>query len=70
MASCRRPRLDYVLLQTRARPEDGKPASTAKFDFRHSPTFDGAGNLYLSDLTSVYRIDKDGLLTRVAGKRP
>ena len=35
-----------------------------------SPTFDSAGNLFVTDLTSVYRIDKGGLLTTVAGKRP
>jgi sugar lactone lactonase YvrE len=49
---------------------DGMPALLAHFDSVSSPTFDRAGNLYVTDLTSVYRIDKGGLLTRVAGKRP
>ena len=51
-------------------PQDGMPALNATFDSVSSPTFDSAGNLYVTDLTSVYRIDKRGLLTRVAGKRP
>ena len=51
-------------------PQDGMPALKATFAVMSSPAFDSAGNLYVTDLTSVYRIDKNGVLTRVAGKRP
>ena len=50
-------------------PEDGMAALKAPFARASSPTFDKAGNLYVTDLTSVYRIDKSGIVTRVAGKR-
>jgi streptogramin lyase len=51
-------------------PRDGLPARMATFAVMSSPAFDGAGNLYVTDLTSVYRIDESCTLTRVAGKRP
>lgn len=50
-------------------PEDGTKAVDAPFAAAASPTMDGAGNLYVTDGTSVYRIDAKGILTRVAGKR-
>ena len=50
-------------------PQDGMSALKATFPDITSPTLDGAGNLYVTDLTSIYRIDKNGIVTRVAGKR-
>jgi hypothetical protein len=45
-------------------------AAEGTFACISSPTFDSTGNLYVTDLVSVYRIDPSGVLTRVAGKRP
>lgn len=50
-------------------PKDGTPALQASFDALGGPAMDSAGNLYVTDLTSVYRIDTKGIVTRIAGKR-
>ena len=50
-------------------PDDGMKALDATFATISAPTMDAAGNLYVTDLICVYRIDRDGILTIVAGKR-
>ncbi len=50
-------------------PRDGMSALLAPFDAIASPAMDLAGNLYVTDVWSVYRIDANGIITRVAGKR-
>ncbi len=50
-------------------PVDGMSALQAPFRAVLSPVFDAVGNLYVTDLISVYRIDTKGVITVVAGKR-
>ena len=50
-------------------PEDGTQVLGAPFARIGGMAKDAAGNLYVCSGTSVYRIDTNGILTRVAGKR-
>lgn len=50
-------------------PLDGMSALQAPFRAVGSPVFDAHGNLYVTDLISVYRIDVKGVITVLAGKR-
>lgn len=48
---------------------DGGPATEAELNCPHSIDFDAAGNLYFTDVCNfkVRRIDRDGIITTVAG---
>lgn len=46
---------------------DGGPATEAQLKAPSSLAFDSAGNLYVGESSTVRRVDKDGLITTVAG---
>ena len=50
-------------------PEDGTVVFGAPFPGITGMAMDAAGNLYVCAGSSVYRIDANGILTRVAGMR-
>ena len=46
---------------------DGGPASMAQFGFPVSVAADAAGNVYVLDSNQVRKIDRDGMITTIAG---
>ena len=46
---------------------DGGPATEAQLEAPFSLAFDSAGNLYIGEVSTVRKVDADGLITTVAG---